>query len=101
MLYGALWLAFIVGADPDRRWARLAGGVVLVAGLPLLLTQGFTFFDGPWAVLALLIGLAVALWQPRPALRSVSSLLPPAPGRASEPGRHARRRPGRASRRPA
>ena len=95
VLYGALWLAFIVGADPDRRWARLAGGVVLVAGLPLLLTQGFTFFDGPWAVLALLIGLAVALWQPRPALRSVSSLLPPAPGRASEPGAPADERGGR------
>ena len=85
VLYGALWLAFIVGADPDRRWARVAGGVVLVAGLPLLLTQGFTFFDGPWAVLALLVGLAVALWQPRPALRPVASFLPSPAGRVIEP----------------
>ena len=65
ILYGALWLAFIVGADPDRRWARLAGGAVLIVGLPLVLTSGFNFFSGPVAVLALLLGLAVALWQPQ------------------------------------
>ena len=84
VLYGALWLAFVVGADPDRRWARIAGGAVLVAGLPLLLTQGFNFFDGPFAVLALLVGLAVALWQPRRALRpAVSFPAPPADGSGS------------------
>ena len=33
-------------------------------GLPIILTNGFSFFDGPVAVLALLAGLAVALWQP-------------------------------------
>ena len=65
VVYGALWLALVVGADPDRRWARIAGGVLLVVGLPLLLTDEFQFFDGPFAVLALLAGLAVALWQPR------------------------------------
>ena len=65
VVYGAMWLAFIIGADPDRRWARVAGGAVLVVGLPLVLTAGFDFFSGPVAVLALLLGLAVALWQPR------------------------------------
>jgi phage shock protein PspC (stress-responsive transcriptional regulator) len=73
VVYGALWLTFVVGADPDRRWARLAGGAVLVGGLPLLLTAGFSVLDGPLAVLALLAGLAVALWQPRGPLRPVSS----------------------------
>lgn len=74
VLYGALWLALVVGADPARRWARIAGGVVLIAGLPLLLTQGFRFLDGPLAVLALLVGLAVALWQPRQELRHAASV---------------------------
>lgn len=79
-VYGALWLAFVVGADPDRRWARLAGGAVLVAGLPLVLSQGFDFFDGPVAVFALLIGLAVALWQPRRPMRAAPTFArPPEP----------------------
>jgi phage shock protein PspC (stress-responsive transcriptional regulator) len=65
LLYGALWLAFVVGSSPDRVWARIAGGVLLVFGLPWMLTQGFAFVDGWLAVFALLAGLAVALWQPR------------------------------------
>jgi phage shock protein PspC (stress-responsive transcriptional regulator) len=71
-VYGALWLALVVGADPDRRWARLAGGAVLVVGLPLVLSEGFDFFDGPVAVFALLLGLAVALWQPRRPMRAAA-----------------------------
>lgn len=65
VVYGAMWLAFVVGADPERRWARIAGGAALVVGLPLLLSGDFDVFDGPWAVLVLLVGLALALWQPR------------------------------------
>jgi phage shock protein PspC (stress-responsive transcriptional regulator)/uncharacterized Zn-binding protein involved in type VI secretion len=80
IVYGALWLALIHGAEPDRRWARLAGGAVLVGGVPLVLTQGFDFFSGPAAVLALLVGLAVALWQPRTATPAATA---PA-GRPSE-----------------
>ena len=81
LIYGALWLAFVVGGDADRRWARVAGGLLLVLGLPLLLTVGFGFLDGPLAVLALLAGLAVALWQPRRGLRTTpSGSIPPSPG---------------------
>ena len=97
LVYGALWLAFVVGNDVDRRWARLAGGVLLVLGLPLLLTAGFGFLDGPLAVLALLAGLAVALWQPRRALRATpSSSARPAPATemaSTSPPRRVRRPP--------
>jgi phage shock protein PspC (stress-responsive transcriptional regulator) len=86
LLYGGLWLALIVGADPDRTWARFVGGAVLLLGIPLLLTDAFGFLDGPWAIVALLAGLAVALWQ-RPlgtTLRSATSARP-APAPAVEP----------------
>ena len=73
LIYGAVWLAFVVGSDADRRWARVAGGALLVLGLPLLLTVGFGFLDGPLAVFALLAGLAVALWQPRRGVRTTPS----------------------------
>jgi phage shock protein PspC (stress-responsive transcriptional regulator) len=64
LVYAAVWLALVVG--PERSWARIAGGVLLIGGLPLLLHQrGDRFFTGPWAVLALLAGLTLALWQPR------------------------------------
>ena len=65
LVYAAMWLALVVGQAPGKRWARVTGGALLVFGLPILLTNGFSFFDGPGAVLALLAGLAVALWQPR------------------------------------
>ncbi len=83
LVYGAFWLAFIVGARPGRRWARLVGGALLVVGLPLILNGGLPFFDGPIAVLALLGGLAVALWQPRSATRRAAAApitSGPAPG---------------------
>ena len=85
LVYGALWLAFVVGRDPDRRWARVAGGILLVLGLPLALTTGFRFWDGPVAVFALLAGLAVALWSPRRAAPTTSSASPP-PAPATEVG---------------
>jgi phage shock protein PspC (stress-responsive transcriptional regulator) len=75
LVYGALWLLFIVGAS--KQWARITGGVLLVAGLPLILTGGFDFFDGPFAVLALLAGLAIALWQPRAATAPARWTPPP------------------------
>jgi phage shock protein PspC (stress-responsive transcriptional regulator) len=100
LLYAALWLALVRG----QRWrrGRLAGGALLVVGLPLLLTAtGAPFVTGPVAVLALLIGLAVALWQPRrvgtvPVTEPVAGVLPgadlpptstPAPRRAPRPRR--------------
>jgi phage shock protein PspC (stress-responsive transcriptional regulator) len=64
LVYAAMWLAFVVGAE--RYWARIAGGVLLIGGLPLLLHgRGDRLLTGPWAVLALLAGLTLALWQPR------------------------------------
>ncbi len=64
LVYFALWLALVRGAD--RQGPRIAGGVLLIAGLPFVLHEsGNRFFSGPIAVLALLAGLAVALWQPR------------------------------------
>ncbi len=63
--YAALWLVLVHGRQ--ARWARLAGGALLVVGVPLLLTAGgdFRLATGTVAVLALLAGLAIALWQPR------------------------------------
>ena len=79
LVYAAMWLAFVVGAGTGQRWARVAGGVLLVFGLPLMLTGGFGFFDGPVAVLALLAGLAVALWQPDGRTDVAARGPPPAP----------------------
>lgn len=63
-VYAGMWLALVLGAE--RPWARVAGGVLIIGALPLLLHQrGDRFFTGPWAVLALLAGLTLALWQPR------------------------------------
>jgi phage shock protein PspC (stress-responsive transcriptional regulator) len=74
LLYAALWLAFVGGTD--RRWLRLAGGALLVVGFPLLLSNGVgRFHTGTIAVLGLLAGLALALWQPR---RSPTPGRPPA-----------------------
>ena len=87
LVYGALWLAFVVGRDTDRRWARVAGGILLVLGLPLALTTGFRFWDGPLAVFALLAGLAVALWSPRRAAAD-DTVGVPSPRACDGSGRH-------------
>src|SRR5688572_20508672 len=48
------------------RAARMIGGLVLVLGVPIVLNAGdFEFLSGPLVVILLLIGLALALWQPR------------------------------------
>ena len=42
------------------------GGAIALIGVPLMIADGnLEFFDGPVAVVALLIGLTLALWQPR------------------------------------
>lgn len=66
VIYLAAWLVLF---GPDRTgmpWVRYAGGAVLGAGVPFWIANGdVDFVDGPVAVVALLIGLALALWQPR------------------------------------
>jgi phage shock protein PspC (stress-responsive transcriptional regulator) len=93
LVYLALWLGLVRGADHPV--ARVAGGVLLLAGLPFLLLQrGDRLFSGPWAMLALLAGLAFALWQPhrapapaRPAPASIATtpVAAPPPGAPRPP----------------
>jgi phage shock protein PspC (stress-responsive transcriptional regulator) len=81
VLYLGLWLVLVRGADHPT--SRIIGGVVLVGGLPFLLEQrGDHLVNGGWAVFVLLVGLALALWQPRqgrrqaPPMAAVTSALP-------------------------
>ena len=61
-VYGGLWLALIVGAD--RRWARIVGGVIVIALVPLFISGGRpSLATGTGAVLVLLAGLTLALWN--------------------------------------
>ncbi len=89
LIYAALWLALVVG--PRSPAARILGGALFVAGVPLMLhAGGFDFLDGPGAVIALLAGLALALWRPRTAAAPApapASGLPAAPlaGQATAP----------------
>jgi len=87
VLYLASWLV-LFGADrTGLRWVRYIGGAVAVVGVPLMITGGeVDFFDGPIVVVILLIGLALALWQPR---RTTAARIPeprplPPPGRPSD-----------------
>ena len=72
LLYVGLWLALIVGRSGDRRWAQYVGGAIVVFGIPLVLNGGgFEFMSGQVAVVLLLVGLMLALWQPRARRRRV------------------------------
>ena len=68
VIYLAAWLVLF---GPDRtgmHWVRYLGGIIAVIGVPIMIANGnLEFFDGPGAVVALLIGLTLALWQPRTA----------------------------------
>ncbi|MET0661676.1 MAG: PspC domain-containing protein, partial [Ilumatobacteraceae bacterium] len=87
VIYLASWLVLF---GPDRTgldWVGYLGGAIALIGVPVMIADGdVDFFDGPVAVVALLIGLTLALWRPRsepaerpPAPRS----LPPPLGRES------------------
>lgn len=68
LVYAGAWLALVAGERPTTlgRLARVAGGVVLVAGVPLALNAGsFELMSGQGAVVALLAGLTLALWGGR------------------------------------
>ena len=70
LVYAGLWLVLVAGGRPEFVWARWIGGAALIVGLPWLLAinDNLRFASGPVAVVALLVGLAVALWMPRPTI---------------------------------
>lgn len=84
VVYGAWWLVLIGGSwSRPLRWL---GGAALLALVPLLVADGpDSFVTGPIAVVLLLAGLALALWQPRrdEAPPSFAGFPPPAIGGAA------------------
>jgi phage shock protein PspC (stress-responsive transcriptional regulator) len=112
VLYAGLWLVLTADESTSWRWPRIAGGLILVVGIPLLLdAQTGRFITGPVAIVLLLTGLALALWRPPSVPRAAgvaidgsppSSLAPPIPspsppspgppGRPDADGRHWRPR---------
>ncbi len=79
VLYLSLWLVVF---GPDRTglgFPRYVGGAVAIVGVPLMITvANLDFVNGPVAVVALLVGLMLALWQPRRTTASpVRHSLPP------------------------
>jgi phage shock protein PspC (stress-responsive transcriptional regulator) len=94
--YFGLWLVLIVGQRSDRTWPRFVGGAILLAGLPLLVgAEGVDMIPTPMALVLLLVGLALALWQPgavavaptrHPDHSSKRTVAPPeAPASSAEP----------------
>jgi len=90
LAYLALWLVVFGPTRTGLPFVRYIGGAVMLAGIPLLIAGGnLDFVSGPLAVVALLIGLTLALWQPRrtaPAgARTPRSIPSPTGERASVP----------------
>lgn len=78
--YAGLWLALVAGPATGKGWVRVVGGIIVALGLPWALQSGaFTVWSGQLAVVALLIGIAIVLWQPRWKAEPTSAptLLPP------------------------
>ena len=66
VIYLASWLVLFGPERTGMHWVRYAGGAIALVGVPIMIANGeLEFFDGPVAVVALLIGLTLALWQPR------------------------------------
>ncbi len=91
VLYAGLWLSLVIAPAMGWGLVRVAAGTMLVVGIPvMLLLSGVRAMTGWPAVVLLLAGLAVVLWQPR------RPLAPPAPlpdggSSAARPVRRARR----------
>ena len=64
VVYAGLWLLLVVGRRPGGRRSRV-GGVAVLDRRRLLLDGGRPVADSPWMLAAVLVGVAVALWQPR------------------------------------
>lgn len=78
LVYAGLWLVLIAGRASGREWPRYLGAILLLAILPLVLNGGsFDLMTGPVAVILLLVGLTLALWQPRLAATTHGPVAPP------------------------
>lgn len=85
VLYLALWLTLFGPDATGLPWVRFIGGAVAVVGVPwLIVWAGLGLVDGPVAVIALLIGLTLALWQPRNAPSAPRSSKRPLTPRVAE-----------------
>ncbi len=74
--YAGLWLALVAGPTSGWNFATWTGGALIVIGIPILINGSrLSFMSGPLAVLILLVGLTLALWQPHRQIRPMS---PPA-----------------------
>lgn len=72
LLYAGLWLALVPGAT--SRIARLGGGAVLLGVVPIvILNADRSLIDGTPAIVVLLVGLTLALWQPTDRDRPVAT----------------------------
>jgi phage shock protein PspC (stress-responsive transcriptional regulator) len=79
LAYLALWLLLVAGPRWRSVLLRAAGGALFVIGVPLMLADATgDVIDDRAAVIVLLAGLAVALWQPRRPRPARVPLLPPA-----------------------
>ncbi len=63
IVYAALWLILIAGRPQRSAALAILGSLLLLFGLPVV--AGGLLLSGPLVTIFLLIGLAVALWQPR------------------------------------
>ncbi|NND75202.1 MAG: PspC domain-containing protein [Ilumatobacter sp.] len=67
LVYFGLWLVLVVGGDESAVLARIGGGAILLVAVPLMIAAAdVEFASGPLALIALLGGLAVALWRSAP-----------------------------------
>lgn len=86
VLYAALWLVLVVAPATGWRLVGAVGGVVLVVGIPwLLVVTDVDAITGWFAVVLLLAGLALALWQPRSDVTPVAAPTGTVIGRESAP----------------
>lgn len=84
VLYAGLWLVLIVGARPGCTPVRYLGAGALAIAWAVVFNEGSFLLDNAAVIVALLAGVAVALWQPR----GVPARVVPDPliGQSARPG---------------
>jgi len=84
--YAGLWLALVAGPTSGKRWVGVLGAVVVALGMLWALQTGaFNVWTGEFAIVALLVGVAIVLWQPRWKAESPSVTTLPPPSMPSAP----------------